>query len=63
MTSTDLSSDVCAENACKKFNLQVYADHGGLFTLFSINKVTNIVQCINIVQMVKFSQSTGLLLW
>ena len=58
MVSTNLPNDVCTENVYKKLNLQVYADHGELFTIYPINIVTNIAQCINIVQMVKFSQST-----
>ena len=32
------------KNAYRKFNLQVYADHGHLFTIYPINIVTNIIQ-------------------
>ena len=59
MVSANLPNDVCTENAYRKFKLQVYADPGGSFTIFPINIVTNIVQSINIVQIAKFSQSTG----
>ena len=48
------------KNAYKKFNLQVYADHGGLFTIYPINIVTNMIQ---MVWMVEFQQYTGWLVW
>ena len=38
MVSTNLPNDVHTENAYRKFNLQVYADHGGLFTIYPIIK-------------------------
>ena len=44
MLSTNIYNDMCTENAYRKFNLQVYADHGGLFTIYPINIVTNIIQ-------------------
>ena len=51
MVSTNLPNNVCSENAYRKFNLQVYADHGGLFTMYPINRVTSIMQYFKIVQM------------
>ena len=53
MVHTNLPNDVHTENAYRKFNLQAYADYGGLCTINPKNIVTNIVQ------MAKFSQSTG----
>ena len=34
MVSTNLPNDLCTENAYSEFNLQGYADHGGLFTIY-----------------------------
>ena len=36
MVSTHFPSDVCTDNRYRKFNLEVYADHGGLFTMYPI---------------------------
>ena len=44
MVSRNLPNDVCTKNAYRNFNLHAYADHGGLFTIYAINIVTNIVQ-------------------
>ena len=44
MVSTNIPNDACTENAYRKFNLQVYADHGGLFTTLY---PTDIVTCSN----------------
>ena len=59
MLSINLPNDMCTENVYRKFNLQVYADHGGLFTIYPRDIATNIVQCINKGQMLKFLQSTS----